>query len=135
MQLLTNNLLGSITAAKTSGWQNYVEVNTTTFGSIASGYHQIYILYNGQGSNLKSVSMSGSKTPTTSETTKFAKTNVFASNKTIQATFEGNAKVQLFSVSGQLIDQTTTNESYAKEVEKGIYILAVNGKFFKVIVK
>ncbi len=55
-------------------------------------------------------------------------------NHTLMVNFPGSAVIQLYTVSGQLIDKTTANGSYTKSLEAGTYIVSVNGKSYKVII-
>jgi hypothetical protein len=53
----------------------------------------------------------------------------------IRAAFEGNAAVKLYSATGRLIDAGNAVNNYEQTVTQGIYILSVQGKVYKVVVK
>ncbi|MDR1585800.1 MAG: T9SS type A sorting domain-containing protein, partial [Prevotellaceae bacterium] len=53
----------------------------------------------------------------------------------LTADFNESANVRLYSVSGQLIDQRSVEESYSAQLEKGLYILSANGKSVKISIK
>jgi hypothetical protein len=59
---------------------------------------------------------------------------VSVANKTIVAGFDGQANIQLLTVSGQIIENTVATDSFRKTVAGGAYILKVNGKSYKVMV-
>jgi hypothetical protein len=56
-------------------------------------------------------------------------------NGTIHALFDGETRVELYSVAGQLLNRTVATGAYSQVVGKGIYILFVAGKSYKIIVK
>lgn len=62
-------------------------------------------------------------------------TVILTTTNAVNALFEGSAEVKLYSISGQLIDQTVAVSNYTKTVNKGAYILLVAGKTYKVLVK
>ncbi len=45
----------------------------------------------------------------------------------ISVQFDGEADVELYGISGQLIDKTKVSNNYNKDLEKGAYIIRVNG--------
>lgn len=53
----------------------------------------------------------------------------------ITADFEGDAVVKLYSVSGQLINQTVVTDGFSQTVQQGIYLLRINNHVYKVAVK
>jgi hypothetical protein len=53
----------------------------------------------------------------------------------IQALFEGRAAIKLYSATGQLMDETNAVNKYEQSLKSGIYILSVQGKVYKAIVK
>lgn len=61
--------------------------------------------------------------------------SIIAQGGEIQATFEGIARVKLYSSTGMLLDEATVNNMYTQNVRQGIYILSINGKTYKVAVK
>lgn len=52
----------------------------------------------------------------------------------IKAQFEGNATIELFTISGQLIDHKTAVNEYTQAVKTGAYLLRINGKTQKILV-
>jgi hypothetical protein len=54
-------------------------------------------------------------------------THITAESGLVRAAFHGTATVTLHSVAGQLLDRVTATGSYTKAVEKGIYIISVDG--------
>jgi hypothetical protein len=60
---------------------------------------------------------------------------VTATQGRILAQFEGDAPVRLYSVTGQLIDETVAVNSYRQSVKQGVYILSIQNKAYKVLVK
>lgn len=46
---------------------------------------------------------------------------------------DGDATIELYSVNGNLIEQTTTSGSYQRDLSNGIYVLRVNGKSVKFV--
>ena len=61
--------------------------------------------------------------------------SIRAANGKITARFEGNADVKLYSVSGQLINSGVVSGEFSQEVQRGVYILHINGAAHKVLVK
>lgn len=62
-------------------------------------------------------------------------TTVLADGQGIQAAFDGTQRVQLYSVSGQLLHDATCNAAFAYPAAKGIYLLRIGGEAYKVAVK
>lgn len=60
---------------------------------------------------------------------------VSAANGVIKATFEGEANVKLYSALGQLVAQEKANGNFSQSVRPGIYILQIDSKSYKLIVK
>lgn len=58
-----------------------------------------------------------------------------AVNGKISAQFEGEANIQLYSVSGQLLTSKIVSSQFVQDVAKGVYILSINGKAHKVLVR
>ena len=61
--------------------------------------------------------------------------NVSGANRTVKATFNGEAQVELFTLSGQLIRNATVANEFSQPVSTGAYILRINGTAHKVLVK
>lgn len=51
----------------------------------------------------------------------------------ISVQFEGLADIELYGINGQLIDKTRVSNSYNKDLNKGVYIIRVNGKAIKFV--
>lgn len=62
-------------------------------------------------------------------------TTVLADGQGIQAAFDGTQRVQLYSVSGQLLHDATCDAAFAYPAAKGIYLLRIGGEAYKVAVK
>lgn len=82
---------------------------------------------------LSSYTLPASKTGTIQEQEKNIIVNTV--NGKINASFEGQNNLTLYSIDGRLIDNTIAYDNYSKEVQKGIYILSIDNKTFKVAVK
>ena len=61
--------------------------------------------------------------------------SITTQNGLLSTTFSGNANIELFNFSGQLIQSGNFNEQFSKQLNNGIYILKLNGISHKVIVK
>jgi hypothetical protein len=62
-------------------------------------------------------------------------TIVSGANGVISAVFDGKANVKLYSITGQLLRQSLATGSYSQTVDKGIYILSIDGKTYKIAVR
>lgn len=60
---------------------------------------------------------------------------ISGTNGKISARFEGEAKVQLYSATGQLIRSTNVLNEFSENVKSGVYIIRINDVSHKVIVK
>lgn len=58
---------------------------------------------------------------------------ITAENGTIQAAFEKQAVIELYTVTGLLIDKKTATDKYVQQVGKGMYVLIINGKSYKIM--
>ena len=56
-------------------------------------------------------------------------------NGMLHASFPNKSKVELLSLSGQMLHQKTATNEFEHEVKSGIYLLRVNGKTQEIIVK
>ena len=63
------------------------------------------------------------------------KHNISIINGTVNAVFERPADIELFSITGQLINHSVAVKEFSKTLNKGIYILSVNGDSQKLIIK
>ena len=61
--------------------------------------------------------------------------NISGANRTVKATFNGEAQVELFTLSGQLIRNAKVANEFSQAVSAGAYILRINGTAHKVLVK
>jgi hypothetical protein len=62
-------------------------------------------------------------------------TVVSGANGVISAVFDGKANVKLYSITGQLIHQSFASRNYSQTVDKGIYILSIDEKTYKIVVR
>ncbi len=62
-------------------------------------------------------------------------TTVIIKNNSIQAQFSGAANVELYSLSGQLITKSVASNQFVHSVNRGVYLLRINGEVHKVIVQ
>ncbi|MDR0798863.1 MAG: T9SS type A sorting domain-containing protein [Dysgonamonadaceae bacterium] len=60
---------------------------------------------------------------------------VIVENHVIRASFEGSAKVELYTISGQLIRSVTANNEFSQNVQQGVYLLRIHGVTHKVMVR
>lgn len=127
------------TATYQTDWTNSASsVNITT--GLANGTYDLVIWYETvcHGDTIKSSEYATSFTvnnePTSIENASI-NASISANNGIINATFEGTANVQLYTVSGQLINGTVATNNFSQAVQSGIYLLKMNEKVFKVIVK
>ena len=51
----------------------------------------------------------------------------------IRATFDGDATIELYTISGQLIDKMKATDSYSHKLDNGVFIIRINGKASKFI--
>ncbi len=57
------------------------------------------------------------------------------SNKTITANFAGVSNVELYSMTGQLLQKLTANKQFSQTLNTGIYVLRIDGESHKVVVR
>ncbi|MCC8147021.1 MAG: cadherin-like beta sandwich domain-containing protein [Bacteroidales bacterium] len=60
---------------------------------------------------------------------------ISSENGILTASFEGTKEIQLFSATGTAIDKATATATYTKPLNKGIYVLVIDGTPYKTIVK
>jgi len=53
----------------------------------------------------------------------------------IKVNFEGNAQIKLYSVTGQLLTSKNCENEFTQQVKPGIYLLQLNGKSHKIVVR
>ena len=63
-----------------------------------------------------------------------AEVKITVENGTIHAIFDQVTSIRLYTISGLLLDTTDTTD-YTQAVTKGLYILSVNGKPYKILVE
>lgn len=51
----------------------------------------------------------------------------------IEVDLENSSLVELYTISGKLVDRTTVSGTYSRSLEKGIYLIAINGKATKFV--
>jgi hypothetical protein len=51
----------------------------------------------------------------------------------ITVKFSGSATIELYNMNGVLIDKTILTDSYTRELNKGMYIIRVNGQAQKFV--
>ncbi len=59
--------------------------------------------------------------------------HLIQTSRGIRVTFEGEANVELYSISGQLIDKLKATGSYSHNLDNGVFIIRINGKASKFI--
>lgn len=60
---------------------------------------------------------------------------VSVKNGFVSALFSGQAHIELFSITGQQLKSVVVNNEFSEKVNPGVYVLRVNGKAHKVLVK
>ena len=60
---------------------------------------------------------------------------IYSTNKAVRAEFTGNAHIELFSITGQLIKSVNATNNFSSAVHPGIYMLRINGATHRVLVK
>jgi hypothetical protein len=144
---------GSVTADKASCAEN--EAVTLTIVP-AEGYELTAISAHKTGDNQATVSLTGTGSERTFAMPAYGvtvvatfgvrQTDVSAENVSavtvtgrngeVQARFEGTAPVKLYSLTGALLNEATASGGYTYSVrQKGIYVLSVAGKSYKVLVE
>ena len=63
------------------------------------------------------------------------KVKIITNNNSIVATFNGQAEIQLYTTTGQLIRSAVVSNEFTESVKSGAYILRFNGESHKVIIK
>lgn len=58
--------------------------------------------------------------------------SVYATSDDIRVEFEGEANIEIYNISGILVDRTVAFESYSVTLANGLYFVKVNGKIYKV---
>lgn len=125
-------------AAYETAWKSETPANIS--GSLSNGTYALTLWYETEcfGDIVKSSEYTTSFTVNNISTgleTLSAKTTVSSANGVINASFEGQATIYLYTISGQLINKTVASDIYSTTVKQGIYILKINDKAYKVAVK
>ena len=61
-------------------------------------------------------------------------TNYSILDKILRIQLENNSIVEIYSIKGVVIEKVATKGTYEKELERGVYILRVNGKVHKIVI-
>jgi len=51
----------------------------------------------------------------------------------VEINLDGEAMIELYSINGMLIEKTNANGSYSRDLNKGVYIIRINGKATKFV--
>ena len=62
-------------------------------------------------------------------------TLVYSLGQTIRAQFNGTQEVEVYSITGNLVDATTVADEYSRTMNSGLYIVRIAGETFKVVVR
>lgn len=62
-------------------------------------------------------------------------TIIYSDKNSVNAKFTGNAHIELYSITGQQLKSVVVNNEFSEKVNPGVYVLRVNGKSHKVLVK
>ena len=58
---------------------------------------------------------------------------VIATETGLTAQFQGEAVIELYTINGMLIDKAQAYQSYSRDLNKGVYVLRVNGQAIKFV--
>lgn len=111
------------------------------FSALAEGNHKIAVWFNigdvwdSNNSSNYIANFTVVKTLTGIEQPSHDLVTISSSKGTILAQFNGIADVKLFSASGSLLVSQKADSQFTQKVPAGIYILSVNGKPYKAMVK
>ena len=61
--------------------------------------------------------------------------DIYSNNGELYVNCEGEATLRIFSVTGQMVQNTTINNSYTTALEQGVYVVFLNDKAVKVAIK
>lgn len=73
-------------------------------------------------------------TVTTTGNTLNNKSSIFVKDNTIISHFNGKATIEIYKLNGEKICSENAINHFSKQVERGIYVLKINGQTFKVLV-
>lgn len=133
----TNANVDILALATLPGTNTYTLEVTMSKNQFYTGGNWNSMIPSGQATAYNANNAGYKATFTKSITTKLinliTKTTVKCNNRNISAQFSGNAKVELYSLSGQLLYRTTAENYFNYAVKQGIYFLRVNAEKFKVV--
>ena len=72
-------------------------------------------------------------TTTGIENVKTVKANLFSTAEGLTAEFDGEATIEIFTVTGKLIEKTVANNVYNTALKAGAYLVRINGETFKFV--
>lgn len=72
-------------------------------------------------------------TSTGIENVKTVKANLFSTADGLTAEFDGEATIEIFTVTGKLIEKTVANNVYNTALKAGAYLVRINGETFKFV--
>lgn len=114
--------------------------STISVSGLTNGSHSIAIYFQAgtvYDSNLSANYVASfTKTSLTDLNPNFeSSVNIFTQNGEINVLFDGTAKVELFSLTGELIQSGTVVNRFVQNVQNGVYLLRLNGKTHKLLVQ
>jgi len=71
--------------------------------------------------------------PSTGMNGKKVEVQIIRTSNGIEARFNGLATIELYNLSGVLIDKTVSSDSYSRDLMNGIYVLRINGESVKFV--
>ena len=71
--------------------------------------------------------------PTNVITPKTDAITVTATTTGVAAQFEGKAAIELYAINGILLDKTQADQTYSRDLDRGVYILRINGRATKFV--
>ena len=126
----TGSVFTNTTASDiTTGLENGDYTLTVWYGT--SNYGDVLLLDNSGSKYTSSFSINNISTEVANPITG---AKISTENGMLKANFNGVAEIKLYSISGLLLDSRTANE-FTKELRAGVYMLNVNGKTQKVVIR
>lgn len=133
VKALVGNLAGTyyleVIMTQTVYWQTTAspwttanaKAGSTTFvlNNASTGYKATFTISNTSGVNEQTDS----------------KVRITSQSGVINAIFDGENRVELYTMSGQLISSVKVANQFTQSVKKGVYMILINGKAHKVIVQ
>jgi hypothetical protein len=111
--------------------------NSTSFSDsgLAQNTNYSYVLYSVNNNYYSNGDVIQVLTDLGTDNSKLESTlKLSGSNGKVCATFDGSAKVDLYSSSGQLMRSVNTENVFSEKVKAGLYLLRINGKTHKIVV-